>query len=348
MGRKAVSYLLYHLAIAFTAGMLVLAAICRHASFVSPEQGRIWMQLAFVTPLVLLVNGILFVTWLALRRWLLALLPLAAFVVNRDFVSAMIQPPGRDGAARAELTVATLNVHAFSEYKPRSVSVEAIASLMRRNEVDVVCFQEFRPSKEEPLDSIVHRFSGFLPYHAVEGSVAVFSRYPILDREYHLFADSGNSCLRADVAFRQRTVRVICVHLQTTGIAGMRRRYLKDYGENMPAGVLFDLLEENGRIRARQARAVREIIDRSPMPLVLAGDFNDLPSSYTYRTLSEGLNDGFRKAGSGYGGTYRYMKGLLRIDYIFYNDFFEGSGYRVLDDRVSDHKAVIAGLRLRE
>lgn len=347
MGRKAVSYLLFNLAIVLTAGLLVLAVVCRYASFVSPEQGRVWVQLAFATPLVLLVNGAALVFWLVKHRWFIALLPIVALIVNFDFISAMIQLPRWRERPDPELTVATLNVHGFREYDLHEATVHAVSELMRREGADVVCLQEFGASREDPIDSVVAQFGRFLPYNVHEGAMAVFSRYPVLDKEYRLFPDSGNSCLRVDVDVDGRTVRIVSVHLQTSGISMMRQRYRKDYGEEMPVDVVFDLLENNGRMRAQQARAIREMIDRSDMPVVLAGDFNDMPSSYTYRTLSEGLTDAFRSDGSGYGSTYRYFKGLLRIDYIFYNDFFEGTGYRILRERVSDHRPVVARLRFR-
>lgn len=347
MGRKAVSFLLLNLSIVLTVGLVVLAVVCRYASFVSPEQGRIWLQLAFATPVVLLVNGIALIFWLFKRRWSVALLPLVAFVVNFDFVTAMIQPPRWGDEPHSELTVATLNVHAFQQYEVHEQTVWAVCNLMRREAVDVICLQEFVPSRENPVDSILAAFGRFWPYCVQEGAMAVLSRYPIRDREYLLFPDSQNSYLRADVEAGAHTVRIVSVHLQTSGISMMQTRYLKDYGERMPVDVMFDLLENNGRMRARQARAIHEMIDRSEMPLVLAGDFNDIPSSYTYRTLSEGLTDGFRSNGSGYGGTYRYFKGLLRIDYIFYNDYFEGTGYRILREKVSDHKPVVAKLRFK-
>ena len=39
--------------------------------------------------------------------------------------------------------------------------------------------------------------------------------------------------------------------------------------------------------------------------------------------------------------------GVLRIDYIFYDDAFEGIRYYMPPEDVSDHKAVVAELRFR-
>jgi len=85
----------------------------------------------------------------------------------------------------------------------------------------------------------------------------------------------------------------------------------------------------------------------SPYPVILAGDFNDTPSSYTYREMKGALTDGFRRCGNGYGGTFRYLGGLLRIDYIFYDDTFECVRYYMPSETVSDHKVVIAELRFK-
>ena len=85
----------------------------------------------------------------------------------------------------------------------------------------------------------------------------------------------------------------------------------------------------------------------SPYPVILAGDFNDTPSSYTYREMKGALTDGFRRCGNGYGGTFRYLGGLLRIDYVFYDDTFECVRYYMPSEVVSDHKVVIAELRFK-
>lgn len=104
-------------------------------------------------------------------------------------------------------------------------------------------------------------------------------------------------------------------------------------------------LERNSRIRAQQVREIRAVIDSTHYPVIVAGDFNDTPSSYTYRRLKGDMTDGFRAVGNGFGGTFRYLGGVLRIDYIFYDDRFAGAGYYMLQDDVSDHKAVVAELR---
>lgn len=110
---------------------------------------------------------------------------------------------------------------------------------------------------------------------------------------------------------------------------------------------MLGAVDRNSRIRAAQVREIRAETDASPYPVILAGDFNDTPSSYTYREMKGALTDGFRRCGNGYGGTFRYLGGLLRIDYVFYDDTFECVRYYMPSEVVSDHKVVIAELRFK-
>lgn len=65
-------------------------------------------------------------------------------------------------------------------------------------------------------------------------------------------------------------------------------------------------LERNSRIRAQQVREIRAVIDSTHYPVIVAGDFNDTPSSYTYRRLKGDMTDGFWAVGNGFGGTFRF------------------------------------------
>ena len=52
--------------------------------------------------------------------------------------------------------------------------------------------------------------------------------------------------------------------------------------------------------RAFQTDSICQLATASPHPVLVCGDFNSLPSSYTYHRLSESLKDGFKTGGHGY------------------------------------------------
>lgn len=90
-----------------------------------------------------------------------------------------------------------------------------------------------------------------------------------------------------------------------------------------------------------QVTLIREAIDNSPYPVILAGDFNSVPNSYEYYHLSDGLEDAFVEAGRGSATSFHDYKFPIRIDYIFSSKTVRAISYKV--DRsvsISDHYPV--------
>jgi endonuclease/exonuclease/phosphatase (EEP) superfamily protein YafD len=90
---------------------------------------------------------------------------------------------------------------------------------------------------------------------------------------------------------------------------------------------------------------VKNYINRSPYPVIVAGDFNDTPVSYSYRKIRKGLNDSFVESGYGAGFTYHGNYPPNRIDYILYGNDLVSTNFSILRVRYSDHYPIIAWFR---
>lgn len=89
-------------------------------------------------------------------------------------------------------------------------------------------------------------------------------------------------------------------------------------------------------------------IKKSPYPVVVCGDFNDTPASYTYFTIRGNLQDAFLEKGTGIGRTFTGLAPTLRIDYILPGNQFTINSFRKINSDLSDHYPVIANLTLRQ
>ncbi|MFR6634053.1 MAG: endonuclease/exonuclease/phosphatase family protein [Alistipes onderdonkii] len=188
MGRKAVSILFYGISVVLTGLLLVAAVLCRYASSVSPGRGGFWATLALLMPVVLLANVVALVWWTVRRKWIVLLMPLVALVLNLGYISAMVQLPDfKDSGDPHDIRIATLNVNGFRRLGSMPATARAIAGMMNREQVDVLCLQEFMDSREFPADSIGKVFAPRMPYFLHEGSAALVSRYPVLDHKYVRF-----------------------------------------------------------------------------------------------------------------------------------------------------------------
>lgn len=352
MGKSAVKGLFY---ICLVAATFILAAITVTAAFsgyVAPVDSVLMPLLGLAVPVLLIVNLIMALCWaLARKRW--ALLPLAAFFCNWGYLTSVIQfhlPEDKTPAGKY-LKTATYNIHNFGG-EITGYSCKEIAGTMQQEGVDVLCFQEFGANRDFPTDSIRRVLShwqyAFIPAGDSIGGVlpmAVFSRYPLANHRFITYQNSANCSMMCDVVMGADTIRLINNHLQTTSVSQKRRKWERELAtddtrrEVRAAKDAAGTLHENFMKRATQTYVISHYAKTSPYPVLVCGDFNSIPSSYTYHHLRKTLKDGFRTAGNGYMYTYRHAKHMLRIDYIFHSPGLRVSNTTLPDlDCAADHQ----------
>ena len=92
--------------------------------------------------------------------------------------------------------------------------------------------------------------------------------------------------LIADVRINNQYIRVINNHFETTSVNAYRG-IITAPGKSLEvrAKAVKDLIlkmKNNYLKRAEQADSIHAEIERSPYPVLVCGDFNDTPASYTY------------------------------------------------------------------
>jgi endonuclease/exonuclease/phosphatase family metal-dependent hydrolase len=108
------------------------------------------------------------------------------------------------------------------------------------------------------------------------------------------------------------------------------------------AGSSFNYLIQ---YRSMQMEQLKATVDTASIPLVLCADLNDTPASYGYRELRKSLHDDFQSCGKGYASTYLGIIGLMRIDYVMYDDNFKALRRKAIKLKNSDHRPVILDLK---
>ena len=180
-------------------------------------------------------------------------------------------------------------------------------------------------------------------------AVATYASELVEVEEYFPPGKFYNGFLVSDVTTELGTIRVINAHLESNQISN----YADDIGgsndlrkEASRAKSMFKNYGVAAAKRADQADAIRKAVNGSPHPVILAGDFNDVPASYTYRrTLTPRLRDAWVEAGSGLGSTFVGPLPGLRIDFIMVDTAFTVHSIERVDTGFSDHlglKAVLS------
>jgi endonuclease/exonuclease/phosphatase family metal-dependent hydrolase len=345
--------------------------------------------LALTVPLWLALVALLALGWALRRRRIallpLAALVLAWPQVQRglplhwaglqELASGYARGPLARPAPPRSLRLLSANVRIFNVYAHlRKADPAAPAKAMAwlaASPADVLCLQEFyqEPTGTRSADGDLFRVADklgagsgrqvFISKSLTNGAgaqfgIAIFSRLPIVGRGEIAFGRlSQNHAMWVDVAGPglHDTVRIFNAHLQSMSLdegdlvaAGSTKAGLRSKGRG-----LLGRFARGASARAWQADTLVAHIRRSPYPVLLAGDCNDLPYSYSYTSLAGPLQNAWATVGFGPGNTYHgRLPPLLRID-----QQFAGPQWQVLACRVhteipySDHFPVEALYQLR-
>lgn len=331
----------------FTAGALL-------AGLIDPRD--LWLPAIFtpILPWLLLSVTLLMVFWGYRKQYREALVPLVVLLLAIPALRKTIAWKGPSNEALTtngtELTLATANVVNLKAPRQKNYPLDSIGvkELVARLDADIIFLQEFyfKPGQWR-FDLIAAEGPYAYWVKAGEGSLAIFSRYPLKKVEEVFFDNEVNGYLMTNVHLPDDTIRLINAHLQSNRVTGMANNLEKERNLTKKDNwvTLKQMFGRYGRAtasRTKQAEVLLSLVEKSPHPVVLAGDMNDVPTSFPYRVLnqSEQLMDAWIEAGSGVGTTYAGALPGLRIDYVFLDSALTVSEAKVLPEGASDHRPV--------
>ncbi len=271
----------------------------------------------------LLLSLPLVISTLMLRAWKLSALMMVPGLLFWAWYGALFlpQPTVTCDADCSSFTVMTTNT------SPVAAAEDVVAGI-RASEADIVVIQELMVWQAEAIEA---ELSQLYPHQAMYPSaslagIGIISKYPVSNAESFGLAFPNFPYIMADVEIDGRIVTVIGAHPYPPGSIPYVSRLEPDIE------ALQALIAEKGDV-------------------VLAGDFNttDRHSDY-HRLRSEGLNDAWRAAGSGFGSSFpnagRFVglpvPALIRIDHVFYTDAFSTMKAEHGPDTGGDHKTILA------
>lgn len=185
---------------------------------------------------------------------------------------------------------------------------------------DIIVLQETAEGYDSRLAPL---YAAYAHEDHIEGSVRIFSRYVILQREVIAIEDEpGRLALRLLLDQNRRELAVYAVHLS------LPLRPRDDHAADEDIGPEALLRYDEAR-RNAQIRRLLALLREESAPTIVAGDFNMSDTSLIYAELAGQLRDAWRGAGAGAGRTWplaeaiglpRIIRPLLRIDYIWHSD----------------------------
>ncbi len=270
------------------------------------------------------------------------------------------------------LRILTWNLSSWGESNRvnKKNNLNEMVEVIKNTNADILCLQEYIYLQNKTYrDSIIPvlKASGYqyiffaktnytkkIYKSTVLSTVVIISKYPIDDSAQFNYPalnehDATEPLIYADIKINNKTTRIFTSHLQSVQFENYDYEALHNLKEPAEASVIQSKavmwkLRDAYKKRSVQAEMLHEKIKESPYPVIVCGDFNDVPNSYTYFTVKGNLQDAFLKKGSGLGRTFRFISPTLRIDYILADKKFEVTQLNKIEVNYSDHYPIIADL----
>jgi vancomycin resistance protein VanJ len=224
--------------------------------------------------------------------------------------------PGKGGGGAYDLRVLTHNVDAANP-DPERTARDLIAA-----DADVMALEELTAGDLKIYKSA---FAKLYPYQVSRDTVALWSKYPVVETKSVDVGFSWTRALRAEVSTPEGKVAVYVAHLASVRVG--------------TSGFTSD--QRNNTIKALG----RQIADERLAGVIVMGDFNGTANDRSLAPLTAGLRSAQGAAGTGFGFTWPSAFPMARIDHILVRGVTPTKAW-VMSPTGSDHRPVVAELRI--
>ena len=278
---------------------------------------------------VLLINLIFIIYWVIIKKSYF-LLPLISILIGYEHIPKQIQFFGKNQKnQKNNVKIISFNTRNFvhngwEENHRKSVQKDLI-NILNQEKGDIICLQEFPKNKHL-------NFEKKYESHQNMGTI-IFTNKEIINRKViDLKSNNLNSCIYIDILVKKDTIRVYNMHLESVQI-NQKDSFLEK---------IYKIKEAN-ITRAKQVKTILNDIKKCDYPIILCGDMNNSPYSFSYQEITKSLNDAFVKSGYGLGNTFKYII-PLRIDYIFHEKTMKSYNFNTKNTKISDHDMITCNI----
>jgi len=359
--KKLKQFTIHAIAGANVASVIVMLLV-GYSDRLDPSDHPLLSTLGMTLPAFLLINLAFLFFWL-IFKWRMAWIPVCGFLLAYEPISIYMPIHARPDIPEGALKVISYNVCAYGGNYKYEDGFEHVRDYLFDENPDIVCIQEdvdtwrryaFRSyEKHFAYNDTMVIANTAKSYNAL----GIHTKYPIIRRERIPYKSEANGSVAWWLKVGDYTLVVVNNHFESCHLNDNdRKQYRQILKGEIPRDsvreeskmLLIKLAEANAK-RAGQIRVVRRYAqEHSQYPVIVCGDFNDNPVSYSRHAMSEVMTDCYVETGKGIGLSYNQKAFSFRIDHFFCNEKLEPY-YCEIDGEMdaSDHNPLICWLKIR-
>ena len=342
---------------------VIMMLLVGYSDRINPADHPLLSTAGMTFPAFLVLNLAFLFFWL-LFKWHMIWISVAGFVLA--YVPISIYMPLHPSAKAPEDAIKLLsyNVCSYGGNFKYEQGFEKVMDYIAQESPDIVCVQEdvdtwrrYAFREYERHGYAYNDTLSLIDNKHCHNALGIHSRYPVLRRERIPYTSMANGSVAWWLKVGNDTMIVVNNHLESCHLNLRDRRQYRQIIRGEISGdsarsesrLLLVKLAEANAIRAGQVKAVcRFVKEHSQYPIIVCGDFNDNPISYSRHVMAELLTDCYKETGNGIGLSYNQKAFSLRIDYVFCNEKLKPY-YSKIDGKMdaSDHNPFICSLKIK-
>ncbi len=345
----------------------LITAISLFGGRFNPDYLTFPSVLALASQWLAMITLVISIIWIICRKYITGAIGIGVLILCWSSLGNImpLNLPRSETPGAKTFTVMTWNIiHGWDQKQkgedPMKQEGNPSFDYLRDCGADIIFLQEiwymlpseipnFTPERQAELKKIY-------PYQAGINNIdnKILSKYPVkvipattyinepFDKHRYTFYE-------ADVEGKK--VTLINVHLLSPMLNDQEREVITDVTGVETAkeslkevkNTIWGKLKRSFRLRKQHCEVLRRALDKIEGPVIVCGDFNDVPESYAYRILrGTDLRDAYADAGFGPLVTYNQHLFLFHIDQILYKGPLQALSIEKGRLKSSDHYPVKA------
>lgn len=340
----------------------ILTIISAFGGRVNPEISVLPAVLCLAMPYFAILSVLLIIYWMWTGRFIFTAIGVLVIILCASPLTQSF-PLNTSKKAKPDqetFKIISWNVLHTDDIRENGQPGNRAVEYMINSGADVICLAELNNFSETELknatpvqiDSLlkIYRYRAGIS----SSDIKILSRYPVYRSGKSYISDTGHH--RFDffkINFPGgKKLEVAMVHLYSYDLTEKERNVVRDMGSvkgakssvNELKGSIRSKLSNAFVQRANNARQLRDAINKikSDTPLIVCGDFNDVPASWTYNLIKgDDMRDAYIETNFGPTWTYNLHLFYFHIDQMLYRGDIEALNLKVGKINTSDHYPLI-------
>ncbi|MDE7403152.1 MAG: endonuclease/exonuclease/phosphatase family protein [Muribaculaceae bacterium] len=338
--------------------LYLLTIIAAYGGRFNPDLFSIPGSLTLLLPYFAIASVVVTIIWFLIRGYLGGCLGVLAIIVSWGPVSVAVplNSPKKPTPGAETFTVLSWNmIHGWDlEKKTKPGEPNRSIQYLLDQDADIVVLQELNSVDSTELQGLspaqIKNLHDKYPYISGVYDMRVLSKFPMLREPGYRYIDGDYDKRRYTfykINLHGHLLTLINMHLLSfrlsdeerdvvtdmrTGVSGMKKSW------NMLRTGIREKLRLGFKTRKKDVAILRNTLERVHGPLIICGDFNDVPESYAYRLLrGDDLRDAYVETGFGPLITYNRHAFWVHLDQVFYRGDLKALSVIKGTLKVSDH-----------